>query len=80
MRCSRMMSRMKSVVAKRIAAMLIGAYLAAALAGRLRERLGLIACGCAQDCWCQQPGLSLFRWVFPRGHKSSWAGGPKPTV
>ncbi len=25
-------------------------------------------CGCRPDCWCKQPGLSLFRWVFPFGH------------
>ena len=55
---------------KRIAGLLVGAYLAAAVIGLLRERLGLIACGCADDCWCHRPGLSLFRWVFPRGHTS----------
>ena len=63
---------------KRFVGLVAGLYLAAALLGRMRERLGLIACGCAADCWCHRPGLSLFRWVFPRGHKSAWTGGPKP--
>ena len=65
---------------KRVAAMLVGAYLTTAAVALVRERMGLIACGCAEDCWCHKPGLSLFRWVFPRGHKSAWAGGPKSTV
>ena len=25
-------------------------------------------CQCDDDCWCKQPGLSLFRWVFPFRH------------
>jgi hypothetical protein len=44
-------------------------YLVAALIGLARERSGAITCGCAEDCWCKEPGLSLFRWVFPLGHK-----------
>lgn len=65
---------------KRLLGSAIGAYLAAAVVGLARERAGLIACGCADDCWCHRRGLRLFRWVFPRGHKSSCAGGPKPTI
>jgi len=65
---------------KRVLGLAIGAYLAAAVVGLVRERMGLIACGCADDCWCHRPGLRLFRWVFPRGHKSSWAGRPKPMI
>jgi hypothetical protein len=49
------------------------AYVGAAVVGLVRERRGLIACGCAPDCWCHRPGLRLFRWVFPRGHKSARA-------
>lgn len=63
---------------KRILGLAVGVYLLAALVGLIRERMGLIACGCAEDCWCKRPGLSVFRWVFPRGHKSSWTGEPKP--
>jgi len=65
---------------KRVLGWLAALYLGAALVGLVRERLGMISCGCADDCWCKRPGLSLFRWVFPRGHRSSWTGGPKPPV
>jgi hypothetical protein len=63
---------------KRLLGMAVALYLVTAVVGRVRERMGRIACGCADDCWCKRPGLSLFRWVFPRGHKSSWTGEPKP--
>ena len=56
---------------KRVLGLAIGTYLAAGVVGLVRERMGLIACDCANDCWCKRPGLSTFRWVFPRGHKSS---------
>jgi hypothetical protein len=61
-------------VMRRVVGVAVGMYLAAAVVGLVRERMGLIACGCADDCWCKRPGLSLFRWVFPRGHKGSWTG------
>jgi hypothetical protein len=64
---------------KRVLGLAAGLYLAAALVGLARERMGLVTCGCADDCWCKRPGLSLFRWVFPRGHKSAWTG-PKPMI
>lgn len=63
---------------KRVLEFAVGVYVGAAVVGLVRERMGLIACGCEDDCWCKRPGLSVFRWVFPRGHKSSWIGGPKP--
>ncbi|WP_270889995.1 hypothetical protein [Pedococcus sp. 5OH_020] len=63
---------------KRLLGWLAVLYVTAAVVGVVRERMGLVACGCAEDCWCKRPGLSLFRWVFPRGHKSSWTGRPKP--
>ena len=44
-------------------------YIGAALIGRAQERRGAITCECQEDCWCKRPGLSLFRWVFPLGHK-----------
>jgi hypothetical protein len=27
-------------------------------------------CGCAEDCWCKQPGLRHFRWLIPYWHKT----------
>ena len=36
--------------------------------GRVMESRGAIRCECRDDCWCKQPGLSLFRWVFPFRH------------
>jgi hypothetical protein len=44
-------------------------YVGAALIGHVRERRGAITCQCKEDCWCKRPGLSLFRWVFPVGHR-----------
>ena len=65
---------------KRFVGWALGLYLAAAMVGLARERMGLVSCGCADDCWCQRPGLSLFRWVFPRGHTSAREGGSKPVA
>ena len=45
-------------------------YITAALVGHVRERNGLIACDCHEDCWCKRPGRSVFRWVFPLRHSS----------
>jgi hypothetical protein len=53
----------------KLVAALLGLYLGLALLGRGRERSGDITCGCSQACWCKRPGLSLFRWVFPIGHR-----------
>ncbi|GAB3885150.1 hypothetical protein GCM10028802_34740 [Terrabacter terrigena] len=55
----------------------VGLYLSAAVVGLVRERMGLVTCGCAEDCWCRRPGLRVFRWVFPRGHKSAWTSRGK---
>jgi hypothetical protein len=49
-------------------------YIAAALSGRMREARGDLTCECERDCWCKQPGLSLFRWVFPIGHSLPRSG------
>jgi hypothetical protein len=43
-------------------------YLLVALVTRMQEAAGARTCGCDPDRWCKKPGLSLFRWVFPRGH------------
>lgn len=48
-----------------------GLYVLFALIGRFVEGMGAVQCECAPDCWCRRPGLSLFRWVFPRGHRCS---------
>jgi hypothetical protein len=45
------------------------AYLGLALFTRYKEANGELHCECDPDCWCKQSGLSLFRWVFPIGHK-----------
>jgi hypothetical protein len=39
--------------------------------GRFVEGMGAVQCGCAADCWCRQPVLSTFRWVFPYGHRGA---------
>ena len=53
-----------------ILATVIG-YIVLGIGTRLMERRGLVVCQCEPDCWCKRPGLSLFRWVFPRWHKES---------
>lgn len=55
---------------KRAVGLLVLGYLFAALVGLGLERAGLSPCGCAPDCWCKRPGLSVFRWVFPRFHRA----------
>jgi len=53
---------------KRFATLALGLYLLFAVIGRVTEKMGLVECGCAPDCWCKRPVLSLFRWAFPYGH------------
>jgi hypothetical protein len=53
---------------RRILLIGFGGYLTAAAISHVWERAGLSSCECRSDCWCQRPGLSLFRWVFPFGH------------
>lgn len=62
---------------KRFVAAIVGGYVLVALANRVAERFGVMACGCADDCWCHRPGLSLFRWVFPWGHRSAHSADEK---
>jgi hypothetical protein len=52
-----------------ILAIAIG-YVVLGLVTRAREATGAYTCGCDPDCWCKIPGLSLFRWVFPRFHRN----------
>lgn len=56
-------------IALRIALRILGLYLLFAVIGRFVEGMGAATCGCSPDCWCQRPGLSAFRWVFPYGHR-----------
>jgi hypothetical protein len=56
---------------KRIVVSLALGYVTLALLGRAAEAAGLRSCGCNPDCWCKKPGLSVFRWVFPRFHRSA---------
>jgi hypothetical protein len=52
-------------------------YLLFAVIGRFVEGMGAVECGCAEDCWCKRPGLSVFRWVFPYRHRGSPACEPQ---
>jgi len=53
---------------KRIVLALVVGYVTLALVGRAMEAAGHRSCSCYPDCWCKKPGLSVFRWVFPRYH------------
>jgi hypothetical protein len=55
---------------KRFVLSLLLGYVVLALFWRAKEAAGLVTCGCDSDCWCRQPGLSIFRWVFPRFHRN----------
>jgi hypothetical protein len=55
---------------KRALLSLVIGYLIVALATRAQEAVGVLSCDCSPDCWCKKPGLSLFRWVFPRFHRN----------
>jgi hypothetical protein len=48
---------------------LLALYLLAAIVTRVVEESGIVPnryrCACEPECWCKQPGLSLFRWVTP---------------
>jgi hypothetical protein len=46
-------------------------WVGAALIGHAKERRGSITCECENNCWCKRPGVGLFRWVLPLGHKLS---------
>src|SRR5690349_10368324 len=40
-----------------------------AVGTRAADALGIgeprLSCGCTETCWCQRPGLTVFRWVTP---------------
>jgi hypothetical protein len=50
---------------KRVARFLLGGYMLLAVCNKVAEAAGARRCHCADDCWCQRPGLNLFRWVLP---------------
>ena len=54
---------------KRFVWPLVLGYVLLGLITRAREAAGAYTCACDPDCWCKRPGLSLFRWVFPRFHR-----------
>jgi hypothetical protein len=56
------------VSVKKVVAVVVLGYVGLALYYRAREAAGLLRCDCYPDCWCRKPGLSIFRWVFPRYH------------
>ncbi|MBA3690793.1 MAG: hypothetical protein H0W82_05200 [Actinobacteria bacterium] len=61
---------MRRSLALRLLQVLVAGYVLLALVTRIKEAAGTYTCGCDEDCWCKTPGLSVFRWVFPRGHKN----------
>ena len=54
---------------KRVVVTSLAGYLVLALVGHRREQTGSISCECSRDCWCKTPARSVFRWVFPFGHR-----------
>ena len=57
------------VLVRRLATGLVAAYLLSAVVARFSEAVGAVRCGCAAGCWCHQPALGIFRWVFPWWHR-----------
>ncbi|MGD9750973.1 MAG: hypothetical protein AB7W59_08260 [Acidimicrobiia bacterium] len=54
---------------KRVVVVALAVYTVAAVGTKAAERAGAVRCGCGPDCWCKQPVLSAFRWVFPYKHR-----------
>lgn len=54
---------------RRLTIRLLSVYLLFALVGRFVEGMRAVRCPCRPDCWCKKPVLSIFRWVFPVGHR-----------
>ena len=63
-------SRMQRAFPVRVVRAILVGYVVVAAFTRAREAAGAYTCACDPDCWCKSPGLSLFRWVFPRGHRN----------
>ena len=62
---------------KRFVLSVLAGYVLVAAGNKIAEAAGAMTCGCAEDCWCKRPGLSLFRWVFPWRHRSAHTGKQK---
>jgi len=62
---------------KRFVLAVVGGYVLVAAGNRVAEHFGMRTCGCAEDCWCHRGGLSLFRWVFPWGHRPAHSADQK---
>jgi hypothetical protein len=62
---------------KRFLLSILAGYVLIAAGNKVAEAAGAMTCGCAEDCWCKRPGLSLFRWVFPWRHHSTHSGQQK---
>ena len=62
---------------KRLVLAVVGGYVLVAAGNRVAEHFGMRTCGCAEDCWCHRGGLSLFRWVFPWGHRPAHSADQK---
>jgi hypothetical protein len=60
---------MEKIVIRRVLSLALVGYLLSAFLGRLLEAVGAARCGCGPSCWCRQPILSAFRWVFPWRHQ-----------
>lgn len=56
---------------RKVATYLSAFYVGAVVMSKGLERNGLLSCGCPHDCWCHRPGLSIFRWTFPVGHRAT---------
>lgn len=61
---------MQRLTLLRILQVLVIGYVVLALVTRAKEAVGAYTCACDPGCWCKTPGLSFFRWVFPRGHRN----------
>jgi len=58
---------MSMTTARRVVLGLVALYLLGAIATTAAEATGhWRRCGCEPDCWCQKPGLRLFRWMTPK--------------
>jgi hypothetical protein len=56
---------------RRIIFIALRLFVLAAIVTRVAEAAGVWRrCGCAPECWCKKPGLSLFRWVVPLKHRA----------
>jgi hypothetical protein len=67
-------------VAKRAFRLLAVGYVVAGLVALALERAGMYRCACDSDCWCQRPGLNVFRWIVPRFHHISMDAPNKQTL